>query len=42
LMGHYGPSHVAYRVRLRRSVRQASRAQFARGCAPAAMPLKRC
>ena len=42
LMGHYGPSHVAYRVRLRRSVRQGNCVQFARGCAPAATPLKRC
>ena len=45
LMGHFGPSHVAYRVRLRRPVRQGlhgARSQFARGCAPAAMPLKRC
>jgi hypothetical protein len=38
LMGHFGPSHVAYRVRLRRSVRKNGRAQFARGCVPAAAP----
>ena len=45
LMGHFGPSHVAYRVRLRRSVRQGlpgPQAPFARGCAPAASPLQRC
>jgi hypothetical protein len=36
LIGHYGPSHVAFRVRLRRRV------QVARGCAPAAAPPKRC
>lgn len=45
LIGHFGPSHVAYRVRLRRPVRhglQSGQAQFARGCAPAAPPLKRC
>jgi hypothetical protein len=45
LISHFGPSHVAYRVRLRRPVRhglQAGVAQFARGCAPAARSLKRC
>ena len=45
LMSHFGPSHVAYRVRLRRPVRhglQAGVAQFARGCAPAARQWKRC
>ena len=45
LISHFGPSHVAYRVRLRRPVRhglQPGQAQFARGCAPAAAPLKRC
>jgi hypothetical protein len=45
LISHFGPSHVAYRVRLRRLVRHglpSAKAQFARGCAPAAAPLKRC
>ena len=45
LITHFGPSHVAYRVRLRRPVRhslQCGQAQFARSCAPAAQPLKRC
>lgn len=45
LISHSGPNHVAYRVRLRRPVRhglQAGVDQFARGCALAARPLKRC
>ena len=45
LMGHFGPSHVAYRVRLRRPVRQGlhgGRGQFARGCAPAASARNQC
>ena len=42
LMAHFGPSHVAYRIRLRRPVRHQSGGSFARVCAPAAASVQRC
>lgn len=42
LMAHFGPSHVAYRIRLRRPVRNQAGGSFARGCVPAASSVQRC
>ena len=36
LMAHFGPSHVAYRIRLRRPVRHQAGGSWARVCVPAA------
>jgi len=42
LMAHFGPSHVAYRIRLRRPVRLRASGDFARGCTAAASAVQRC
>jgi len=42
LMAHFGPSHVAYRIRLRRPVRHQMSGSFARGCTAAASAVQQC
>ena len=42
LMSHFGPSHVAYRIRLRRPVRHQSVGSFSRVGVPAASSAQCC